>query len=402
MTGGSGWTFDSTTTSWYWSSFLNFQPDLNYHNPEVKKAMFDIIKYWLEKGVDGFRLDIFNAIYHDENFRNNPFSFKPIPDEKNPAGFFQKPSYTINHSLNFELAKELRVAIDSFTNPERFVVGEVFGGSHDIKKYLGNQDGLNLIFLFQTLDLKFNKKFFQQLIQDFEENFPNPYTPTWVFSNHDRKRSISRLDGDIEKAKILALIQLTSRGVPFIYQGEEIGMKQAKIKVDDAKDPLTQKYAAIPDFLIENFGDELIRDGCRTPMQWTDEVNAGFTANDVTPWLSVNPDKIDRNVVLQQSLKKSLLNVYKEILLLRKNSESLKTGDTELVSTKNKNMLIYNRSANDEMETIIINFGKKKLLIPEKYKGYKTVFSTNDLTNTKFILGSTGVILKKHQETMKP
>ncbi len=217
MVGGSGWHYNSNRKQFYWASFLPFQPDLNYRNPEVKKAMLDVTRYWVRRGVDGFRLDIFNAIYEDSTFTNNPFCFKILPDEENPNGFFQEAKYNINNPESFQFAIELRKTMDE--TGIKFLIGEVFGEANTLKKYCNydGKPGLNCVFLFKTLGTAMKAKTYHNLVALFESNFPTPYLPTYVFSNHDRKRSISRLKNNVEKAKLLTLFQFTVRGIPFTY-----------------------------------------------------------------------------------------------------------------------------------------------------------------------------------------
>lgn len=192
LTGGRGWHFHPDRGEWYYASFLPFQPDLNYHNPAVKQAMFDVARYWLRKGADGFRLDIFNVIIKDPSFRDNPISWRPIPSETNPDGFFQQMRYTVNHPGNFELARELRAACRE-VNPDAFLLGEVFGDTATLRRYLGDGDGLNYVFLFEMLPFRLKASFFREKIQKFEQLFPAPFEPTWVFGNHDRIRPMSRV-----------------------------------------------------------------------------------------------------------------------------------------------------------------------------------------------------------------
>src|ERR1700690_3150234 len=197
MTGGSGWHYVSERNQYYWASFLTFQPDLNYRNPEVKRTMLDIVRFWLGRGVDGFRLDIFNVIYKDAEFRNNPFTFELIPTETNPSGFFQKAKYTLNQPESFEFAKELRGVCQRFG--EKLLLGEISGRRDLLRKFMGDEknDGLTLVFDFGMMDFKFNARYFHDLIQDIEKHFPDPFMPVYVFSNHDRARSISRLGNDV-------------------------------------------------------------------------------------------------------------------------------------------------------------------------------------------------------------
>lgn len=235
MIGGSGWQYDTLAKAWYWASFLPFQPDLNYHNPAVKDSMFSIMDFWIKKGVDGFRLDIFNCLAEDSSFKNNPSSARAFPSEDNPNGFFQKPTYTQNTPATFAFSKEFRNALNTYSNNQAFSVGEVFGPPALLKSYTANNEGLHSVFLFKALHAGFNINKWKHLIIENETNFAQPLLPTWVLSNHDKKRFISRIKNDEEKMRCIAFIQLTQRGVPFIFQGEELGMRQQKLHPKDSK-----------------------------------------------------------------------------------------------------------------------------------------------------------------------
>ena len=253
-------------------------------------------------------------IYEDRSFKNNPFSWRVLPSTENPDGFQQKMKYTVNHPQNYIFAKELRTVLDSYEG-NRFAVGEVFGDHEAIKKYTGeNADGLNLVFLFDMLDFKFNARFFANKIKIYEKHYPIPFFPTLVFSNHDRKRSISRINNKPEKAKLIALFQLTARGTPFLYQGEEIGMTQAKIPTKKALDPLAIKYKWIPQFLVNCSKESLNRDECRTPMQWDSSPNSGFCPETIAPWLPVNSNYNIINVESAKNDSSSLWHHYKKLL----------------------------------------------------------------------------------------
>ncbi len=397
LTGGRGWQYDKTTDEWFWTSFLPFQPDLNYHNPEVKKIMFDVIRFWLKKGVDGFRLDIFNSVYEDKLFRDNPLSWRLLPSETNSHGFFQNLKYTINHPENFILAKELRKVIDEFDNPSRFVIGEVFGASYAIKHYLGeNSDGLNLIFLFKTLKFTFVAHFFKSLLLHFEKVYPYPDTPTYVYSNHDRIRSISKIDNDKEKAKIIAVFQMMVRGVPIAYMGEEIGMEEMFMPLKNSLDPLGQKYKWIPLFLTKIFKFSLNRDGCRTPMQWDDTNNAGFSNTQNKTWLPVNNNYKETNVEVELNDPNSLLNTYKKLLSIRKQSDTIRRGKVEVLNSHHIDVLIFKRIYNGETFYIILNFGKKQKKITLDAKLEK-VYSTGIATiiDENIVLGGISSLIAK-------
>jgi oligo-1,6-glucosidase/alpha-glucosidase len=373
--GMNGWHFDTTRNQWYFSSFLSFQPDLNWRNPEVKKAMKQVVRYWLDKGVDGFRLDIFNYIYEDPDFRDNPFTLRVLPTQDFTKMLWQEKKYTMNHPDDFELARELRRLLDTY-DPPRFMVGEVFGDHKTLKNFLGeDQDGLNLVFLFDISALDWEADFFRDKVQRIEAFYPYPYTPTYVFSNHDRPRSITLLGNDPQKAKTLSLLQLTLRGVPFVYQGEEIGMPTGEIPFEAALDPLPGAFDWLPDFAKDMVFN---RDNCRTPMQWEASPNAGFTASGATPWLPVLPGKDSLNVKTQLADPESLLGVNKSLLRLRAQEPALKWGSLKWLEEYNRgDILAYERIYRDQSVTVLINFSNSAQQLP--LSGNKTLlFASGD------------------------
>jgi oligo-1,6-glucosidase/alpha-glucosidase len=356
--GGSGWHFDEITSQWYYASFLPFQPDLNLRNAAVKEAMFDVVRFWLDKGVDGFRLDIFHAIYKDELFRDNPFSFSFVPDE-DKAGYFQYWKYSLNQPESFELARDLRSVTDTYS-PDRMLLGELAGDDATVKQYLGDQlDGLHLVFLWDLLKTKPTACFFKDVIRHYESQYPAPYTPVYVFGNHDRKRIISKIGDDPRVAKLLALFQFTVRGVPVTYYGEEIGMQDVSIPASEAQDPIGQQYKWIPNFLVEMLDLYLNRDNCRTPMQWDDSDNAGFSSKGVIPWLPVHRNHKSINVKTELHAEGSLLNVYGRLLHLRRNNRALQAGTLELIEKPgvDDRLLMFERKSGEDSVLLVINFG---------------------------------------------
>ena len=371
MTGGSGWHYSSERKQYYWASFLPFQPDLNYRNPEVKQAMLDNVRFWLKRGVDGFRLDIFNVIYKDSQLRNNPFSWKAVPDEKNPNGFFQKFKYTINQPESMEFAKELRSVCDEFGDV--MLLGEVSGNRETIRKFSGKEknDGLGLVFNFEMLRFKFKANYFRELIENIEKDFPEPFMPVYVFSNHDRRRSIKRMNDDVRKAKLLHLFQLTVRGVPCMYYGEEIGMTDARIPFKKGLDPIAQKMKKVPRFLFDLAGETPNRDELRTPMQWDSSFNAGFSKAEKT-WLPANKNLNIINVQTESTDENSLLNFIQRVLKIRNDTPAFKAGSLKLISQKElpRNVLGYKRKLDGKEFYTIINFsshGKNIQIAGESY-----------------------------------
>jgi oligo-1,6-glucosidase/alpha-glucosidase len=388
MVGGSGWHYDELTDQWHWAQFLPFQPDLNYRNPEVKREMFDTMRFWLDKGVDGFRLDIINTIYEDEQLRDNPFAFTLLPSDEDARSMFQNNINTINHHDNHDFVKELRSVTDEYSNPERVLVGEITSSLEIMKKYSGEimddtkTDGLHLTFQFHSLHVEPVAEAFRNLIQEYEEFFPEPYTPTWVFSNHDQTRRISKLGNDFALAKLNAMIQLTARGVPFIYYGEEIGIPSYKIPLKRGQDPIAKKFSGLPQFLVNLLTRSgritLNRDECRTPMRWDASPNTGFCSQGSDPWLPIGPDYEEINVETEETDVDSLLQFYRSLLHLRRNTPALHSGTLNLIElrTHRKNVLAFERDYHKQKVQILLNMSKKMVIIEELHSPAKILFST--------------------------
>ncbi|MFX1518279.1 MAG: alpha-amylase family glycosyl hydrolase, partial [Promethearchaeota archaeon] len=237
--GGSAWEWDEYTQEYYLHQFLPCQPDLNWHNDDVQEEMLGTIQYWLNKGVDGFRLDIIYGLFEDKEFRDNPRSWRLLPSADSTASFFQNPKYTRFLPETIDICTRIRNLIDSYT-PDRMIVGEPLqGGGPKIFRplYGENNDGLNLVFNFKFSHQSFSAKNFFIVITESETMLPNPYWPCYVFSNHDKPRMISRIGNSEKKVKLLFLLLLTVRGTPFIYYGEEIGMFQGQIPKKALRDP---------------------------------------------------------------------------------------------------------------------------------------------------------------------
>jgi alpha-glucosidase len=357
--GGSGWHSAPERGQYYWASFLPFQPDLNYRNPEVKKAMFEIVRFWINKGVDGFRLDIFNVIYKDAEFRDNPFSFKFAQTEDDYSGFFQEAKYNINRPESFEFAKELRNVCEK--HGEIILLGEATVKRELLRKLLGREtnDGLTLVFDFQMLNFKFTADYFRGLIGEMERHYPDPFMPVYVFSNHDRRRSIHRLGEEVCKAKLLHMFQLTVRGVPCMYYGEEIGMTDDKFPFGSALDPIPHKFKFVPRFIFNLLGLTINRDEVRTPMQWDGTRNAGFSSAQKT-WLPVHENYQKVNVEKESNECDSLLNAIRTLLKIRAREKSLHEGSLELMDSLPDNVLGYSRKCEGEKINIFLNFGKRE------------------------------------------
>jgi alpha-glucosidase len=390
MVSGNAWRYDTIRKQYYYAAFLPFQPDLNYRNEYVKEAMLDHVRFWLQKGVDGFRLDIFNSIYEDDSLRNNPSSGKI-------ESRMQRPVYTANRPESLEFAEQLRAVCDSFG--ERMLLGEIIGDRSVSRKYCGDEKNnrLTLAFDFEMLRFQFKAKYFSKLVSNLEKDFPEPFMPAYVFSNHDRRRSLKRLDNNLQKAQLLHLMQLTLRGVPCMYYGEETGMTDAKLPYKNALDPIPH-YVKLPRGIVNMVDETLNRDELRTPMQWNAEKNAGFSSSEKT-WLPINEDYKNVNVALASASDSSLLNFIKQTLTVRNKTKALSHGTLKLISKYQlpANVLAYTRTWNSEKVIVLLNFGKGERNIPIPASFKKIELSTsreNKLSGDKLTLtGFGGVML---------
>jgi len=372
MLGGSGWHYDEQTDQWYWASFLPFQPDLNYRNPKVKRALLDVVRHWLREGADGLRLDIFNAIYKDASFADNPRSLRAIPSEDNPGGFFQRALHNQNHPDTFAFARELRAAVDEFDDPPRFLVGEVFGSPDLLREYCGpSGDGLHLVFLFKSLRTPFRAEAVRGLVSELESAFPEPLHPTYVFGNHDRPRQMERLGNDPARARLLAAFQMTVRGVPFVYYGDELGLSHHDMPREKASDPVAHRFRFLPKLLLPRLRKHGIltnRDECRSPMPWHAGPNAGFAPPTASStWLPLHPQSAIMNVAAQKADSTSVLAAYRRMLRLRRRSLALSSGGLELFEppADPKKVMAYRRVYQDadrtETAEVFLNFSRRSV-----------------------------------------
>lgn len=367
MAGNRAWTYYPERKQFNYTAFLPFQPDLNYHNPEVKQAMFDVARFWLNKGVDGFRLDIISAIYEDPDLRRNPPSFRVAPSDKSLTIFFQNLKNNFLQAKSFEFATELRCVIDEFDNPKRVLIGESHGDEELINQFCYNngKNGLNVIFLFKAISTPFKAEKYREMLMTFEKHFPEPLIPTLVFANHDRTRVITRLGGSIEKAKLLALFQFTCRGIPFTYFGDEIGIPRVRIPLKQGKDPIAIQHKWLPQFLVDRSIEILNRDECRTPMLWNGQLNAGFCADAGQSWLPVAKNSKEINVEKQMTEPHSLFNFYKKVIRLRNETPALHQGSLEIAHDLcTKNILVYYRISNGEKYIVVLNMSKSRVTNP--------------------------------------
>ncbi|SDZ88678.1 alpha-glucosidase [Rubrimonas cliftonensis] len=318
--GGSAWEWESRRRQYYLHNFLTSQPDLNFHNPDVQEAMLDVARFWLERGVDGFRLDTANMYFHDAELRNNPpiapgMSVNGIP-EQNPYSM-QQPLYNINRPENLGFMERLRALMDRY--PGTASVGEV-GAVTNMYKALEDYTApgrLHMAYSFDYLNDSYSAAHVRRVSEGMARQPDN--WPSWAFSNHDNMRVLSRwrLSQDPRRAGPMLTALLTSlRGSPCLYQGEELALTEAVVPFELLQDPYGIRFW--PDFKG--------RDGCRTPMPWSaSAAHGGFS--DGQPWLPMPPDHLDRAVDLQHRDPVSPLNRVRAFLKWRRGQPALLKGD---------------------------------------------------------------------------
>jgi alpha-glucosidase len=319
--GGRAWEWNPARRQYYLHNFLTSQPDLNFHNKAVQDAVLDVMRFWLERGVDGFRLDTVNYYFHDAQLRNNPPAKRKehLPYAVNPYDM-QEHRYSKSQPENVAFLKRVRKLLDRF--PDRTSVGEV-GDSHKavalMAEYTSGGDKLHMCYSFEFLGKEFSAAHFRSRVEQFFAASEDGW-PCWSFSNHDVDRHITRWAAYGESPMALgrqcAALLMSLKGSVCLYQGEELGLPQTDMLFEELTDPPGIR------FWPEYKG----RDGCRTPMPWDEgEAPNGFTTG--KPWLPVKAPQSALNVAGQEADPGSLLNYYRRLITWRKNRPLMATGD---------------------------------------------------------------------------
>jgi alpha-glucosidase len=339
--GGSGWEFDAARGQYYFHMFCKQQPDLNWRNPDVRQALLNVFRFWLERGVDGFRLDVFNAYFKHADYLDNPSKFGLRAFDR------QRHLYDTDQPEMLPLVKEIRQLLDGY--PERYVVGETFLSNAETAARYTGPDLLHASFNFELFAWRWHPKLFLKAIQRWENALHPAAWPNYVLNNHDITRSGSRYGAgeDDERLKVAAALLLTQRGTPFLYYGEEIGMRNIVLTKTQVQDPAGKMYWP----LYKG------RDGCRAPMQWDDSPNAGFSTGE--PWLPVHENYLFRNVKAQCADPDSLFHFYRRLLALRKQYPALVEGMFLPLNYDPRSVLGYLRQTADQTILVALNFSKR-------------------------------------------
>jgi alpha-glucosidase len=366
--GGPAWEWEPLRGQFYLHTFLPEQPDVNWRSPALRSAMWSMVRGWLERGVDGFRLDVFNAFLKAADLPSNPVI---APSAAAPWDR-QEHRYDKDQPDLHELLAEFRAIVDA--RPGRATVGELF--TSPIEAAVGQWAPRHLIFDWVLLDATWTAASFRTAIATREAAWGERW-PTIALSNHDHSRHVSRyLDalGDHDErtadavAKAAATIELTLRGTPFLYYGEEIGALDITVPRELARDRAALR---MPEWWN--------RDGCRAPMAWSGATNAGFTSGE--PWLPIAADAPTRNVERERASEGSVLAHYRRLLTLRQGSAALRSGDLALVDVGDPDVLAYLRRAGDETALVVVRFDRRggEIALPPAPSPWRVALSSDDL-----------------------
>ena len=319
---GPAWTWDDTTEAWYLHLFTVEQPDLNWANPEVQAAMLDTLRFWLDRGVDGFRMDVVHAIGKPEGLPDRPAG---------PGTPLAENDVPVTH----DYLRAIRAVLDDYPG-ERMSVGEVYLLEPErVADYYGDDDELHLSFNFAALWAPWDAAAWRSQIEQATRAFePVDAWPTWVLSNHDVTRHRQRYGGDERIARAAAVLLLGLRGTPFLYAGEELGLVDADVPAERQQDPSGH------------------RDGCRAPIPWDDTPAHGWASPD--PWLPFPPEADARNATIQRSTPGSIASLYRALLAARKRSPALRLGEQTLLDVA-AGVVAWERRHHDDRRVVLVN-----------------------------------------------
>ncbi|PRW84799.1 alpha-amylase [Pseudomonas simiae] len=330
--GGSAWAWDDRSQQYYLHFFLPEQPDLNWHNPQVVEAMHQVLRFWLDRGVDGFRIDVVHCVGKDPTFADDPRCM---------AG---ETMVQINDQpYSHEVLRGLRRLVDHYPG-DRVLIGEVnIRSTVQVAAYYGASDELHMSFNFPPLDAPWDPVVFRLCIRETENCLgAQSAWPTWALSNHDNSRIRSRYGGSLLRAHAAAVMLLTLRGTPFIFQGDELALEDIQVTTQTRVDP----------------GG---RDGSRAPLPWKTHAPHGWTGK--APWLPFPPDSTVLSVETQEAANDSTLSLYRRLLICRRESEALRIGEWEELPS-HPQLLAYRRHCKSDERIVCINFGEVEHTFP--------------------------------------
>ncbi len=343
--GGPAWTQDPATGQYYYHAYLPQQPDLNWRNPDVHAAVHTAMRFWLERGVDGFRLDTVHHLFEDEGLHDNP----PNPDFRD--GMAPILAYTRVHQMDLPQVQDVLAGLRQLTDAydDRVLIGEVYLPLERIVTYYGTdlQPGVHLPFNFHLIGAAWRASFIADLMVRYESLLPPGRWPNWVLGNHDRSRVASRFGA--QNAALACMLLLTLRGTPTLYYGDELGLTDVPIPPAAVQDPWELR---VPGF---GYG----RDPVRTPMPWDKTLHGGFT--DGTPWLPLGGSHGD--VESQRNDATSLLRLTRDLIALRRRNAALSEGSYGAIESRG-DVLVYERVAGSARVVVLLNFSSVTVHTP--------------------------------------
>lgn len=351
--GGPAWEWDEPTGQYYLHSFLPSQPDLNWRNPEVEAAIHDVMRFWLDRGVDGFRIDVAAFLMKDPQLRDNPVLEAPADTGFKRLAEYDRQAHVHDkgHPDIHGVFRRMRRLVDGY-QPPRMTVGEIH--DFDFRRwatYYGRGDELHMPFNFSLLYADWMAAEFRVLVDGMEEALPGGAWPNYVLGNHDEPRLATRYGS--AHARVAAMMLLTLRGTPTLYYGDELGLPEAEIAPAEARDPWGLRVPGLG------------RDGCRTPMPWNREPGAGFTEPGVRPWLPLGPGAADRSVEAQLEDHRSLLNLYRRLLEVRRRHAALQTGAYVPIDDVPEGCFAYRRESGIGRALMVaLNFTDRPMAVP--------------------------------------
>ena len=355
MFGGPAWEWDDATGQWYLHTFLKEQPDLNWRNPPTRAAMFDVARFWLDRGVDGFRIDVAPMVMKDPELRDNPPNPDPHAERNSRLGSWLTQLHLHDHAHPdmHELYRSFRALLESYPG-DRVSIGELHHPDFDTwARYYGErQDEIHVPFNFHVINSPWRAGAVRRAVEGVEAALPPGAWASWVLGNHDQPRFASPHRAGRDQAKVGMLMLLTLRGTPTIYYGDEIGMVDVPVATADARDPLEHREPGRG------------RDPERSPMQWDAGPNAGFTAADAVPWLPLAPDARRVNVAGQAEDPNSILTLTRRLIALRREHPVLHTGDFEPFGPTPDGTFAFRRTGPRGRLTVALNLTGEPRTVP--------------------------------------
>ncbi|HEU4673896.1 MAG TPA: alpha-amylase family glycosyl hydrolase [Candidatus Limnocylindrales bacterium] len=348
--GGPAWQLDPATGEYYLHTFLREQPDLNWRNPEVESAMHDVVRFWLDRGVDGFRIDVAGAIAKDPLLRDNPLNPQPTAGGFGRHWLSQVHVHDFAHPDVYRMYRDFRRILDAAGPPDRISIAEV--SSHDLPKwaayYGDNLDAIHMPFGFHLIRADWQADRLVETVRRVEEVLPSGAWPNWVLGNHDQPRIASWVGP--ERARIAMLLLLTLRGTPTLYYGDEIGMTDVPIPPDAIRDPWERNEPGQG------------RDPERTPMRWTAEPNAGFCPPGAEPWLPIGDRRPGDDVASQRADSCSILSFTRALIAYRRASEALLRGDWAPIEAP-PSVVAFTRTATADRVAVALNLAPDEAVV---------------------------------------